>query len=111
MSAATVGYEVSDGLARIVLNRPPVNALDLDMIQRVVAALENAGKDERVRAVLLTSAIEKRFCAGLDLGILIGKSESKVRGFLSFMSASTTCSTISASRPSRWSPARRVAAA
>lgn len=82
MSDAPVGYDVSDGLARITLNRPPVNALDLDMIQRIVAALENAGKDDDVRAVLLTSAIAKRFCAGLDLGILVGKSESKVRGFL-----------------------------
>jgi enoyl-CoA hydratase len=82
MSDATVGYEVSDGLARIVLNRPPVNALDLDMIRGIVAALENGGKDENVRAVLLTSAIAGRFCAGLDLGILVGKSESKVRGFL-----------------------------
>lgn len=82
MSDATVGYEVADGLARIVLNRPPVNALDLDMIRGIVAALENAGKDDGVRAVLLTSAIANRFCAGLDLGILIGKSESKVRGFL-----------------------------
>ncbi|HEY1544620.1 MAG TPA: enoyl-CoA hydratase/isomerase family protein [Xanthobacteraceae bacterium] len=82
MSDATVGYDVTDGLARIVLNRPPVNALDLDMIQRIVAALEKAGKDDNVRAVLLTSAIAKRFCAGLDLGILVGKSENKVRGFL-----------------------------
>jgi len=82
MSDATVGYEVSDGIARIALNRPPVNALDLDTIRGIVAALETAGKDEAVRAVLLTSAIPGRFCAGLDLGILVGKSDSKVRGFL-----------------------------
>jgi enoyl-CoA hydratase/carnithine racemase len=82
MSNATVGYDVADGIARIALNRPPVNALDLDTIRGIVAALEKAGKDDAVRAVLLTSAIPNRFCAGLDLGILVGKSESKVRGFL-----------------------------
>jgi len=82
MSDATVGYEVADGLARILLNRPPVNALDLDMIRRIVAALEDAAKDDAVRAVLLTSAIPNRFCAGLDLGILVGKSDSKARGFV-----------------------------
>ena len=82
MSDETVGYDVSDGRARIVLNRPPVNALDLDMIRGIVAALEKAGKDDNVRAVLVTSGIVGRFCAGLDLGILVGKSESKVRGFL-----------------------------
>src|SRR6185437_16354996 len=43
---------------------------------------ETAGKDAAVRAVLLTSAIPGRFCAGLDLGILVGKSDSKVRAFL-----------------------------
>ena len=82
MSEATVGYEVSDGIARIALSRPPVNALDLDTIRGIVSALETAGKDAAVRAVLLTSAIPGRFCAGLDLGILVGKSDSKVRGFL-----------------------------
>ena len=82
MSDTTVGYDVADGLARIVLNRPPVNALDLDMIRSIVAALERAGKDDDVRAVVLTSAIAGRFCAGLDLGILVGKSESKARAFL-----------------------------
>ena len=82
MSDATVGYEVADGIARIALNRPPVNALDLDTIQGVVAALERAGQDDAVRAVLLTSAVPNRFCAGLDLKILLGKSDEKVRGFL-----------------------------
>jgi enoyl-CoA hydratase len=82
MRDATVGYEVADAIARIALNRPPVNALDLDTIQGVVAALERAGRDDAVRAVLLTSAVPNRFCAGLDLGILVGKSESKARAFL-----------------------------
>jgi enoyl-CoA hydratase len=82
MSDATVRYEVADGIARIALNRPPVNALDLAMIKSVVAALEAAGRDDAVRAVVLTSAVPKRFCAGLDLKILLGKSDVKVRGFL-----------------------------
>jgi enoyl-CoA hydratase len=82
MNSASVRYDVANGIARIVLDRPPVNALDLDMIRRVVAALETAAKDDAVRAVLLTSAVPKRFCAGLDLKILLGKSDTKVRSFL-----------------------------
>ena len=82
MTHETVRYEVADGSARIVLNRPPVNALDLDMIKGVVAALERAARDDAVRAVVLASAVPGRFCAGLDLGILLGKSETKVRDFL-----------------------------
>jgi len=79
---STVRYETSSGIARIILDRPPVNALDLDMIRRIVAALKTAAKDDAVRAVVLTSAVPNRFCAGLDLKILLGRSETKVRGFL-----------------------------
>ena len=82
MTDKTVLYEVSNGIARITLNRPAVNALNLEMIKDVVAALETAGKDEGIRAVVLTSAISKAFSAGLDLHLLLGKSEQKVRAML-----------------------------
>ncbi len=82
MANATVRYQAANGIARVILDRPPVNALDLDMIRSVVAALETAAKDDGVRAVVLASAVPNRFCAGLDLKILIGKSDTKVRAFL-----------------------------
>jgi enoyl-CoA hydratase/carnithine racemase len=82
MIDASVRYEVDNGIARIILDRPPVNALDLDMIGHVVAALETAAKDDAVRAVVLTSAVPNRFCAGLDLKILLGKPDATVRDFL-----------------------------
>jgi enoyl-CoA hydratase/carnithine racemase len=78
----TVLYEVSNGVARITLRRPPVNALDLEMIKGVVKALEDAAKDEGIRAVVLTSAVPNCFCAGLDLNILLNKSDAKVRNLL-----------------------------
>jgi len=82
MTDKTVVYEVSNGVARIILNRPTVNALNLEMIKDVVAAFEIAGKDEGIRAIVLTSAVSKVFSAGLDLNTLIGKSEEKVRSLL-----------------------------
>src|SRR5215475_4771360 len=82
MTDKTVVYEVSNGVAHIILNRPKVNALNLQMIKEVVAAFEIAGKDEGIRAIVLTSAVSKAFSAGLDLNILLGKSEEKVRGLL-----------------------------
>src|SRR5262245_25900146 len=81
MTDKTVVYEVSNGVARIILNRPTVNALNLEMIKDVIAAFEIAGKDEGIRAIVLTSAVSKVFSAGLDLNTLIGKSE-KVRSLL-----------------------------
>ena len=82
MAGKMVVCEVSSGVARIILNKPPVNALNLEMIKDVVTAFEIAGKDEGIRAVVLTSAVSKAFSAGLDLNILLGKSEEKVRGLL-----------------------------
>jgi len=82
MTDKTVDCEVSNGVARIILNRPTVNALNLEMIQGVVAAFEIAGDDDGIRAIVLTSAVSKAFSAGLDLNILLGKSEEKVRELL-----------------------------
>ncbi len=52
------------------------------MITAVVAAFNRAAADQEARAVVLTSAIPQRFSAGLDLGILLGKSAATVREFL-----------------------------
>ena len=52
------------------------------MIRRVVGALRQAAEDENVRVVVLASAVSRCFCAGLDLNILIGKSEEKVRNLV-----------------------------
>ena len=61
MTDKTVDCEVSNGVARIILNRPTVNALNLEMIQGVVAAFEIAGDDDSIRAIVLTSAVSKAF--------------------------------------------------
>lgn len=82
MSDAGVSCAVAEGIARITLKRPPVNALTLDMIRALVAALRRAGEDGNARAVVLASAVPRRFCAGLDLSMLLGKTGEQVRPFL-----------------------------
>lgn len=82
MTDEHVRIEAEDGIARILLDRPPVNALSLGFIRAVVAAFRQLGSDPSVRAVILTSAVAGRFSAGLDLDILLGKSAMEVRGFL-----------------------------
>jgi enoyl-CoA hydratase/carnithine racemase len=82
MSEAGVSYAVADGIARIALNRPPVNALTLDMIRALVAALRRAAADDDARAVVLVSRAARRFCAGLDLTLLLGKTGEQVRELL-----------------------------
>jgi enoyl-CoA hydratase len=78
-----VTYTVSDRIARITLNRPPVNALTLDMIRGVIAALTRAADDDAVRAVILASALPRRFCAGLQLGLVLGQGSDAIRELVS----------------------------
>ena len=62
-------YDVSDGVATVTLNRPEQrNALSNQMLGELVDAMERARDDADVRAVVLTGAGEKVFCAGADLG-------------------------------------------
>jgi enoyl-CoA hydratase len=62
-------YAVSDGVARVTLNRPEQrNALNAELLAGLVEAMKRARDDEAVRAVVLTGAGEKVFCAGADLG-------------------------------------------
>jgi enoyl-CoA hydratase len=75
-------YDVSDRIAEISLARPPVNALSLALLEPLIAALRLAAADENVRAVLLTSALPRRFSAGLDLGMMLSKSATEVRRLL-----------------------------
>ena len=75
-------YAVSEGIAEISLDRPPVNALNLGLLAELIEALRRAAADERVRAVVLASAVPRRFCAGLDLDVLRGKFAAEVRRFL-----------------------------
>src|ERR687891_1255541 len=62
-------YDVKDGVATVTLNRPDQrNALNAEMLSELVEAMKDARDNEEVRAVVLTGAGEKVFCAGADLG-------------------------------------------
>lgn len=62
-------YESEGGVARITINRPERrNALSPEVVSGLIAALEQAEGDDSIRAVVLTGAGDKAFCAGGDLG-------------------------------------------
>jgi enoyl-CoA hydratase/carnithine racemase len=67
-----VHYRVADGIAELLLDRPPVNAVDGELIDELLAALERARCDVSARAVILASAQPRRFCAGLDIRAVDG---------------------------------------
>ena len=62
-----VRLEREGAVGLIVLDRPPANSYDYDFLRELGAAVDDARVDEEIRAVVLTSASEKFFCAGADL--------------------------------------------
>ncbi len=78
----TIQYSVSEHIAEISLNRPPVNAMSFSLLEQLIVALRRAAADDNVRAVLITSAIPSRFSAGLDLDLLLRNSGEEVRQLL-----------------------------
>lgn len=63
----TLNFSVTDGLARIELNRPEAaNAMDKTMMEELMHAAIRCDSDNSIRAVLLTSS-GKLFSAGGDL--------------------------------------------
>ena len=49
-------YGVDDGVADIMLNRPPLNLIDRDITLEYFAALEMADQDPDVRVIVLSGA-------------------------------------------------------
>lgn len=65
----TLGYEVEDAIATITLNRPDrMNALTSEMANELIAAFDATDADDAVRAVIVTGAGDRAFCAGADIG-------------------------------------------
>jgi enoyl-CoA hydratase/carnithine racemase len=63
-----VVLEIADGIALLTLNRPQkLNALNYEMIDRLMAHLDRIEVTPEVRVVILTGAGERAFSAGGDI--------------------------------------------
>ena len=64
-----VRLEKQDSIGPIVLDRPPANSYDKAFMEELDAAIDDAGRDDAVKAILLRSASEKFFSAGADVSV------------------------------------------
>jgi len=68
MTFEGLGYEVSEHVARVTIDREERrNALSWPLVRELRRAVAQAKDDDEVRVVVLTGAGTKAFCAGADL--------------------------------------------
>ena len=75
----------ADGIAEVVIDFPPVNALPVQGWHDLAAAVTAAGADPETRAVIL-SATGRGFCAGVDI-----KEMQRLPGHEGILGASQGC--------------------
>ena len=74
MAYKTIIVTLDDHVTTIQLNRPDqMNALNAELLSELAEAIEEAGRNEKVRCIILTGN-EKAFAAGADISEMAGKS-------------------------------------
>ena len=58
-----------DAIGHVVLDRPPANSYDRAFLDELDAAIEEARRDDAVKAILVRSANERFFSAGADINV------------------------------------------
>lgn len=77
---------LTNGIATITFFHPAHNAMPSDQLARLASAVEQAGKDPAVKAVVLQSAGDRTYCAGASFDELaaIREFEAGKRFFMGF---------------------------
>ena len=63
---SSIVFERKNGYARITLNRPPVNALNIEMLTEIGDAIENLHNEDHTKLIIINSAC-RVFSAGIDM--------------------------------------------
>jgi enoyl-CoA hydratase/carnithine racemase len=77
-----LNYAVRERVAEITMRRAPVNAIDHALIEDINDAYRKAKADPGVRAIILTSAFERSFSAGMDLAMIRNARGLDLRRYL-----------------------------
>ncbi len=67
LSLKNVLYESVDGVAKISINRPPLNILNAETLLELTMVLETARTDSSVSVVVITGVGDRAFSAGVDI--------------------------------------------
>jgi len=67
MSFKNILYDVIEGVAKVSINRPPLNILNSETLLELTVALEKAQSDPSVFLVIIAGSGSRAFSAGVDI--------------------------------------------
>jgi len=67
MEMTDVCYEKNGHIARIVINRPPMNALTANTLDELKFAFKDASRDRSIGVIVFTHTGDRAFCVGADV--------------------------------------------
>ncbi len=80
-----VNYQINDHIALVVIDRPPVNALNRKVEREIGEVFEELGTLSEVAAVIVTGGGEKAFIAGADIKRMSDKGAKEGYDMAEFM--------------------------
>jgi len=82
MAEKFIRIQTDQAVAKVILNRPPANALDLDLVEEFHRVLDRLEKMKEARAVLILSEVEKAFIAGADIKMMHAREGEELVRFM-----------------------------
>jgi cyclohexa-1,5-dienecarbonyl-CoA hydratase len=78
MDFKNILLEKKEGVAKIIINKPPLNILDIDTLEEMNQALAELKTDDEVKVVVITGAGNRAFSAGVAVGDHLGEKLPKM---------------------------------
>jgi cyclohexa-1,5-dienecarbonyl-CoA hydratase len=78
MDFKNILLEKKEGVAKLTINRPPLNILNIDTLVEMNQALAELRTDDEVKVVVITGAGDRAFSAGVDVGDHLGEKLPKM---------------------------------
>ena len=67
MDFQNILLEKKDGAAKIIINKPPLNILNIETLEEMNQALRQLRTDDEVKVVVITATGTKAFSAGVEV--------------------------------------------
>ena len=78
MNFENILLEKKEGVAKLTINRPPLNIINIDTLEEMNQALAELRTDDEVKVVVITGAGNRAFSAGVEVKDHLGKKLPKM---------------------------------